>query len=149
MTSRFEWASLCLQILTLGFASYFAFVQNQINLRQASITDYVSVSIVPDQNGVRFLNTGATNVYLDRVTIDGEETVYPEPRQIAAKAGEASTYFAPIGFETANKKEFSIKLELTDEFGSRWISRHAGAAADEDPSTGLFNVWTYRTSRVE
>lgn len=147
--NRFEWTSLGLQFITLCLASYFAFVQNEINNRQAAINDYVSVSIVPDQGGVRFLNTGATNVYLDRITVDGEETVYSQPRQIAAKAGEASTYFSPIKFETANKKEFTIMLELTDEFGTRWVSRHAGSAADEDPKTGLFNVWTYRTSRVE
>ncbi len=146
--SRFEWATIALQLLTLCFASYFAFVQNQINNRLSAINDYVSVSIVPDNGGVRFLNTGATNVYLDRVMIDGEEAVYDEPRQIAAKAGEASTYFAPIKFETPNKKDFAITLELTDEFGMRWVSRHAGAAADEDPKTGLFNVWTYRTSRA-
>lgn len=146
--NRFEYTSIGLQLLTLCFASYFAFVQNQINNRQAAINDYVSVSIVPDQGGVRFLNTGATNVYIDKVTVDGEETLYNEPRQIAAKAGEASTYFAPIKFETANKKDFSVILQLTDEFGTRWISRHAGSAADEDPKTGLFNVWTYRTSRV-
>jgi hypothetical protein len=146
--SRFEWTTIGLQLLTLGFASYFAFVQNQINNRQAAITDYVSVSVIPDNGGVRFLNTGATNVYLDSITIDGEEIIYDQARQIAAKAGEASTYFAPIKFETANKTDFSIVLELTDEFGTRWTSRHAGAAADEDPQTGLFNVWTYRTSRA-
>lgn len=146
--SRFEWTTIGLQLLTLGFASYFAFVQNQINNRQAAINDYVSVSITPDNGGVRFLNTGATNVYLDRITIDGEEVIYDQPRQIAAKAGDASTYFAPIKFDTANKEEFSIVLELTDEFGARWVSRHAGAAADQDPKTGLFNVWTHRTLRA-
>lgn len=146
--NRFEWTSLGLQLLTLCFASYFAFVQNEINNRQAAINDYVSVSIIPDQGGVRFLNTGATNVYLNRITVDGEETVYTQPRQIAAKAGEASTYFAPISFELANKKDFALELDLTDEFGARWISRHAGSAADEDPTTGMFNVWTYRTSRA-
>ncbi len=146
--SRFEYTTIVLQLLTLGFASYFAFVQNEINNRQARINDYVSVSAVPDNGGVRFLNTGATNVYLDRISIDGVETVYDQPRQIAAKAGDASTYFAPISFDLANKKDFQIELELTDEFGALWISKHGGSAADEDPKTGLFNVWTYRTSHA-
>ncbi len=146
--SRFEFSTIALQLLTLAFASYFAFVQNQINNRQSQINDYVSVSAIPDQGGVRFLNTGATNLYINRVVVDGKETVYDKPRQIAAKTGDASSYFSPISFETANKKEFSLVLDLTDEFGTHWISEHAGAAADEDPKTGLFNVWTYRTRQA-
>jgi hypothetical protein len=143
--SRFEWVSLSLQIVTLIAASYFAFAQGAVNERLARLEDYVSVSAVPEGAGVKFINTGGSNVYIHTINIDGQETRYDPPRQIAAKAGDASSYFAPISFETSNKKEFSISLKLTDEFGTLWISDHGAGAADEDPKTGLFNVWTYKT----
>ncbi len=142
--SRFEWVSLSLQIVTLVAASYFAFAQGVVNDRLARLEDYVSVSAVPEGAGVKFINTGGSNVYIHSINIDGQETRYSPPRQIAAKTGDSS-YFMPIGFETANKKEFSITLRLTDEFGTPWISEHGGGAADEDSKTAFFNVWTYKT----
>lgn len=147
--SRFEWTSLVLQVITLVAASYFAFTQGIVNDRLARLEDYVSVSAVPEGAGVRFINTGGSNVYIHRLSIDGEETAYDHPRQIAAKADGASSYFVPIRFETANKKDFSITLHLTDEFGMPWISEHGGGAADEDPKTGLFNIWTYKTTKAD
>ncbi len=146
--TRFEWVSFALQVLTLMAASYFAGVQNTVNDRLARLEDYVSVSAVPEGSGIRFLNTGGSNVYINAISVDGHEEVYTPPRQIAAKSEGASSYFVPISFETANKKEFDIILELIDEFGTPWISRHGGAAADEDPATGLFHVWTYKTHSV-
>ncbi len=144
--SRFEWVSLSLQIVTLAAASYFAFVQNDVNNRLARLEDYVSVSAVPEGAGVKFINTGGSNVYIHAIKIDGQETNYDHPRQIAAKAGDASSYFVPVSFETANKESFEITLKLTDEFGDPWISEHGGSAADADPKTGFFNVWTYKTT---
>lgn len=145
--NRFEWASLSLQILTLACASYFAFSQNLINIRQTSLEDYVSVSAVPDGGGVKFLNTGGSNVYIHSLEVDGVQTNYERPRQIAAHTDDASSYYIPVPFETANKKDFLIRLEITDEFGMRWISEHGGGATDEDPATGYFGVWTYRTEK--
>lgn len=146
--SRFEWVSLVLQVVTLFAASYFAFTQGVVNERLARLEDYVSISIVPEGTGVRFINTGGSNVYIRSINVDGQETNYDHPRQIAAKADGASSYFMPIGFETANKKDFSITLNLTDEFGTPWVSEHGGGAADEDPKTGYFNIWTYKTTKA-
>lgn len=145
---RSEWISLSLQILTLIAASYFAFVQNTVNERLARLEDYVSVSAVPEGNGIKFLNTGGSNVYIHAMLIDEQEIRYDKPRQIAAKAEDASSYFVPIDLATANKESFSVRLELTDEFGDAWISEHGGGAADQDPETGRFNAWTYRTQRA-
>lgn len=147
--SRFEWVSLTLQVVTLFAASYFAFTQGVVNERLARLEDYVSVSAVPDGTGVKFINTGGSNVYIHAINVDGQETNYDIPRQIAAKADDASSYFVPISFETANKKEFSVTLKLSDEFGTPWISQHGGGAADEDPKTGFFNVWTYQTKKAD
>lgn len=145
--SRFEWVTVALQIFTLGFASYFAFIQNAVNERLARLEDYVSVTAVPDGAGVRLINTGGSNVYINEIEVDGTSTRYDQPRQIAAKAGDASSYFLPITLETANKESFSIRLTLTDEFGSRWISEHGGGAADQSPTEGAFTVWTYKTKK--
>ena len=146
--SRFEWTSLVLQIVTLIAASYFAFSQGVVNDRLARLEDYVSVSAVPEGAGVKFINTGGSNVYINDISIDGQKTTYDKPRQIAAKAGDSSTYFMPISFETANKKDFAITLDLTDEFGSHWISQHGGGATDDDPKTGTFSTWTYQTKKA-
>lgn len=146
--NRFEWVSLSLQFVTLICASYFAFTQNTINERQSRLEDYVSVSIVPEGGGVKFLNTGASNVYIRSIEIDGVKTNYEKPRQIASRTEDASSYYMPITLEAANKKEFPIRLDLEDEFGTHWISEHAGGASDEDPATGYFGVWTYRTVKV-
>lgn len=143
--TRFEWTTIVLQLITLGFASYFAYIQNEINVRQAEINDYVSVSAIPDQGGIRFLNTGATNVYIEEVDVDASSTKYEPPRQIAAKAGDASSYFLPIDLTTANEPSFTITLKLKDEFGQEWVSEHGGGAADTDTTQGRFSVWTYRT----
>jgi hypothetical protein len=145
--SRFERISLALQVLTLFFACYFAYTQNIINERQAKINDYVSITSVPDNGGIRLLNTGATNVYIDAITVDGTRIDYNPARQIAARAVDSSSYFLPISLETANKKSFSISVELTDEFGTRWVSKQGGEAADEDPNTGRFSIWTERTMK--
>jgi hypothetical protein len=143
--SRFEWITLALQVFTLGFASYFAFIQNTVNERLARLEDYVSVTAVPDASGVKFINTGGSNVYIHEIEVDGAITSYEKPRQIAAKAGDVSSYFLPITLETANKDSFFIRLKLTDEFGEHWVSEHGGGAADQNPSEGAFTVWTYRT----
>lgn len=143
--SRFERLSLALQILTLGFACYFAYTQNVINERQAKLNDYVSLTAVPDDAGIRLLNTGATNVYLNAITIDDVKIEYRPARQIAARAVESTGYFIPITLETANKDSFTIQVELTDEFGSRWISTQGGTKADQDPNQGRFSIWTERT----
>lgn len=145
--SRFEWITLALQIFTLGFASYFAFIQNTVNERLARLEDYVSVTAVPDGGGVKFINTGGSNVYIRAIDVDGVRTSYEQPRQIAARAGETSSYFVPIALETANKERFSIRLELADEFDTAWISEHGGGAADQNPNEGAFTVWTYQTKK--
>lgn len=143
--SRFEYISLGLQIVTMLFASYFAYTQNIINERQARITDYVSVTAVPDNGGIRLLNTGATNIYLNAITVDGTRYDYSSPRQIAAHAVEATSYFIPITLETANKDSFTVHVELEDEFGTRWTSDQVGAKGDDDPHAGRFTIWTERT----
>ncbi|MEO5927467.1 MAG: hypothetical protein ABIO72_02070 [Patescibacteria group bacterium] len=145
--NRFEYASLVLQILTLFLASYFAYTQNVINDRQARITDYVSITAVPDNGGIRLLNTGATNVYINAITVDGERTEYKPARQIAARAIDAASYFVPITLETANKDAFSVRVEIEDEFGTHWISTQGGAKGDDDPATGRFSIWTERTTK--
>ena len=147
--SRFEYASLILQVLTLLFASYFAFTQNVINDRQARINDYVSITSVPENGGVRLLNTGATNVYINAITVDGERTAYTPARQIAARAVDAASYFVPISLATANKDSFSIRVELEDEFGTHWTSTQGGSKGDDDPNTGRFLIWTERTVKQE
>ncbi|HVM90504.1 MAG TPA: hypothetical protein VMU11_01225 [Verrucomicrobiae bacterium] len=147
--SRFEWTSLALQILTLVAASYFAYTQNVVNDRLARLEDYVSVSAIPDAGGIRFINTGGSNVYIDEVDVDASSTRYDKPRQIAAKADGNSSYFLPVSLELANRKTFDITLKLTDEFGGHWISQHGGGAADDDPKTGAFNVWTYQTKKAD
>ena len=143
--SRFEWISFTLQAITLVAASYFAFVQNEVNERLARLEDYVSVTALPEDGGVRLINTGGSNVYIHEMTLDGESTRYDRPRQIAAHAEDYSSYFVPVSLETANKETFSISLALTDEFGNEWTSEHGGGAADNDPEVGTFNIWTYQT----
>lgn len=145
--SRFEYISLVLQIVTLLCASYFAFTQNIINERQARIADYVSVTAVPENGGIRLLNTGATNVYIDAITVDGKRDEYKSPRQIAARAVESASYFVPISLETANKDSFTVRVELEDEFGTRWISVQGGSKGDDDPAAGRFLIWTERTTK--
>jgi hypothetical protein len=68
--SRFEWISLSLQIVTLIAASYFAYAQNAVNEHIARLEDYVSVSAVPENGGIRFLNTGGSNVYIDEIDVN-------------------------------------------------------------------------------
>jgi hypothetical protein len=145
--SRFERITLVLQIATLFFACYFAYTQNVINERQAKINDYVSLTSVPDNGGIRLLNTGATNVYINTIVADGVKTEYRPARQIAARAIESASYFIPISLETANKDSFQIEVELTDEFGTHWISTQGGEKADEDPNAGRFSIWTERTTQ--
>ena len=147
--SRFEWISLSLQVVTLIAASYFAFAQNAVNEHIARLEDYVSVSAVPENGGIRFLNTGGSNVYIDEIDVNTSSTVYDRPRQIAAKADGNSSYFWPVSFELANQKSFTITLKLTDEFGHHWISEHGGGATDDDPKTGSFSVWTYQTKKAD
>lgn len=143
--SRFDQISFALQAITLVAASYFAFVQNEVNERLARLEDYVSVSAVPADGGIRLINTGGANVYMHELVVDGNTTRYDRPRQIAAHAEDYSSFFVPISLETANKDEFSILIRISDEFGDQWLSEHGGGAADEDPETGRFNIWTYRT----
>jgi len=147
--SRFDKISFVLQVITLIAASYFAFAQNEVNERLARLEDYVSVSAVPEDGGIRLINTGGSNVYVHELNIDGDVTRYERPRQIAARSDDYSSYFVPISLETANKSEFSITARLTDEFGDAWISEHGGGAADDDPETGSFNIWTYQTIRKD
>ena len=64
-----------------------------------------------------------------------------------ARAIDAASYFVPITLETANKDSFIIRVELEDEFGTRWISTQGGAKGDDDPATGRFSVWTERTTK--
>jgi hypothetical protein len=71
--------SLLFQIITAFGIIYFAWRQKQINKRMQELSDYVAVTIAPDNFSLKIMNVGRVNLYLHKweVGLLGETFVKP------------------------------------------------------------------------
>lgn len=151
-----EKISLSIQILTLVAATYIGVIQTQINVRQASLEDFVAISVSPDNSGEKLtlLNTGTSNLYISKITFGEEEINYDRPRLLATGTLESSYYWLVPPASLPLDKDFELKVYVTDQFGTAWVSEHGGRAyqynleIQGEPVTKLaLNTWSYRTEQ--
>ncbi len=71
--------SLLFQVVTAFGLIYFAWRQKQINQRMQELSDYVAVTIAPDNFSLKIMNVGRVNLYLHKweVGLLGETFVRP------------------------------------------------------------------------
>lgn len=149
----FEKISLGVQILTLIAASYIGVVQNQINTRQASLQDYVAIAASPDNSGTKItlLNTGRVNLYIDKIDVGGDIQSYDRPRLLATGTLDSSYYWVTPPGNLPLDKDFDIKVYVTDEFGTKWVSEHGGQAHEYTAENGnkgrALNLWSYKMEK--
>ena len=151
----FEKISFTIQVLTLVAATYIGITQNQINTRQASLQDYVAIAASPDNSGTKItlLNTGRANLYINKIEIGNETLTYDRPRLLATGTLESSYYWINPPASLPLAQDFNLKVFVTDEFGTKWISEHGGqvheyfADGDEKRPSRALNMWSYQTEK--
>ncbi len=146
--------SLAIQLLTLIAATYIGVIQNQINIRQAKLQDFVAIAASPDQSGTKItlLNTGKTNLYINKIEIGSETFSYTRPRLLATGTLESSYYWINPPATLPLDTDFDLRVYVTDEFGDRWVSEHGGQVHEytntvdgKTVTNRLLNMWSYRT----
>lgn len=151
-----EKISLGIQVLTLVAATYIGMIQTQINVRQASLSDYVAISATPDPSGTRLtlLNTGKTNLYLNKIDVGGTVTNYDRPRLLPTGTLESSYYWITPPQDLPIDKEFDMKIYVTDEFGTKWVSEHGGRVFErtglvdgEKVTDRVYGLWSYKIEK--
>jgi hypothetical protein len=151
-----EKIGLSIQILTLIAATYIGIVQTQINVRQASLEDFVAIAASPDSTGekITLLNTGTSNLYLHRIEFGSEVINYERPRLLATGTLDSSYYWITPPATLPLDQDFELKVYVTDQFGTKWISEHGGRVyqynleIQGEPVTKLaLNTWSYRTEQ--
>jgi len=155
----FEKISIGLQVLTLVAASYIGITQNQINTRQASLQDYVAIAASPDNSGTKItlLNTGKVNLYITKFDVGGQVTSYDRPRLLATGTLDSSYYWINPPATLPLDKDFDVKVYVTDEFGTKWVSEHGGQVHEATttdnqgkPVTNRYlNMWSYKTEKQD
>ena len=144
-----EKASVLIQILTLIIAAYIGVLQNNINARQVSLSDFVAIAASPDASGqkITLLNTGKSNLYMSKIEIGGETYSYARPRLLATGTLESSYYWVNPPASLPLDKDFELKIYVTDEFGTTWLSEHAGQVHENATKNRVLNMWSYRTEK--
>ncbi len=154
--SFFEKISLSLQILTLVAATYIGVTQNQINTRQAQLQDYVAIAASPDNSGqkITLLNTGKVNLYINKIIIGDQTLSYDRPRLLATGTLESSYYWVNPPDSLPLDKDFDLKVYVTDEFGTKWVSEHGGQVHEyttevqgKSVENRTLNMWSYKTEQ--
>jgi hypothetical protein len=152
--NNFEKISIAVQVLTLIAASYIGIVQNQINTRQANLQDYVAIAASPDNTGTKItlLNTGRVNLYIDKIIVGDQTLNYDRPRLLATGTLESSYYWVSPPTALPLDKDFDLKVYVTDEFGTQWVSEHGGqvheyATNDGKSKVRALNLWSYKTEK--
>lgn len=146
-----EKVSLTIQILTLIAASYIGVTQNQINNRQAALQDYVAIAASPDSSGTKItlLNTGKSNLYISKIQMGDEVIKYDRPRLLPTGTLESSYYWVNPPTSIALNKDFDLKVYVTDEFGTKWVSEHAGQMHENSNKQRTVNLWSYKTEKQD
>lgn len=153
-----EKISLTLQILTLIAATYIGVIQTQINVRQASLEDFVAISISPDNSGEKLalLNTGSSNLYISRIEFGDQKIEYDRPRLLPTGTLESSYYWVNPPADLPLNQDFELKVYVTDQFGTAWVSENGGRVYEYTidiqgtPVTKrALNAWSYRTEQLK
>lgn len=147
-----EKVSLTIQIFTLIAASYIGVTQNEINNRQALLHDYVAIAAAPDNSGtqITLLNTGTSNLYINKITMGDEVINYDRPRLLPTGTLESSYYWMNPPETLPINKDFDLKVYVTDEFGTKWVSEHAGQMHESAKSAPhKVQIWSYKTEKQD
>lgn len=148
--------SLSIQIITLVAATYIGIVQTQINTRQAQLQDFVAIAASSDNSGTKItlLNTGKTNLYIHKIEIGDKTFSYDRPRLLATGTLASSYYWVNPPETLPLNKDFDLKVYVTDQFGTQWISEHAGQVHQysgefqgKPVSNRALNMWSYQTEQ--
>lgn len=146
--------SLAIQILTLVAATYIGLIQNDINIRQAKLQDFVAIAASPDASGekITLLNTGKVNLYINKIQIGDQTYSYNRPRLLATGTLESSYYWITPPDSLPLEQDFDLRVYVTDEFGAPWLSEHGGQVheysvqVDGKPvKKHALNMWSYKT----
>jgi hypothetical protein len=157
-TSIGEKISLSIQILTLIAATYIGVVQTQINVRQASLEDFVAIAVSPDNTGEKLtlLNTGSSNLYISKIEFNDQKIEYDRSRLLPTGTLESSYYWVNPPTDLPLDQDFDLKIYVTDQFGDPWISQHGGRVYEytlDVQGTPVIkralNTWSYRTEQLK
>lgn len=148
----FEKISLGIQIITLVAATYIGVVQTQINVRQSALQDYVAIAASPDNSGTKItlLNTGKVNLYIHKIEIGDQVFSYDRPRLLATGTLDSSYYWVNPPESLPLEKDFILKVFVTDEFGTPWVSEHGGQVhliQGQNNQVRALNMWSYQTEK--
>ena len=122
-----------------------------------NISEKISVSIQvltliaasPDNSGTKItlLNTGKSNLYIQKIEIGDQTFAYDRPRLLATGTLDSSYYWVNPPESLPLDKDFDLKVYVTDEFGTKWLSEHGGQVHQYNGNRVL-NTWSYRTEKL-
>lgn len=153
--SIFDKISLGIQLLTFAAATYIGVIQTQINTRQAMLQDFVAIAASPDASGekITLLNTGKTNLYIQRIEIGDEVYRYDRPRLLATGTMDSSYYWVSPPESLPIDKDFELKVYVADEFGTMWVSEHGGrvyeSTGEQSIKKRTLSLWSYKMEKVQ
>ncbi len=147
--NQYEIISLIVQgIIALG-AIVFGAWQILINRRLIKIQDYIVVAILPDNGVIKLLNTGKINLYIHAFEVGGNTKKLDKGRLISSASLGSAYYWIPTDFVPRESKNFDIKIYLTDEFGSKYLTEGGGKSERVDEQKSKIIVWTYKTIKSD
>jgi len=148
MTS-YEKYSLIIQSAAAIATSIFAIWQIFINLRLKKLNDFVAVAILPNSEGnnIKLLNTGKINLYIHGFDINGSAKIFDKGRLISSATLDSAYYWIPL-HNIPESGVFPIKIWLTDEFGTKYITQGQGESSqhgEKDKNLISVSVWALKT----
>jgi len=142
----YEKYSLIIQFITGLAAVVFAIWQIFINRRLKKLNDFVAVAIVPNPEGknIKLLNTGKINLYIYGFEINGTAKLFDKGRLLSSASLDSAYYWLPIN-NIPQSGFFPIKIWLTDEYDTKYITLGEGLSNKRDDGTIEITVWTFKT----
>lgn len=146
--TKFEIYSLILGAITTVGALVFAFLQAKINWRLAKLNSFVALAIVPNpaDGSIKLLNSGKINLYIHAFEINNHKTYYNSRRLISAGTLDAAYYWLPTS-SVPRAGSFNIKVWLTDEFGTKYVTEGEGESTLIDNTKSRVELWTLKTEK--